>query len=278
MAIKKIEKSQIDFSKIYSSQKSAQADDGNYVKAHEEYWGDTGDLYFDDETGMVSEDGIGIGFINKKDLLNITKAQPVEKNYSKIYDTKAALAQKRLEERQAGISNEASPYEIKSIQITTPLGKKKVNANDNSQFVSRNSEVNIEDIVPEAAETPKQYKPDDFNYSYEDSNILAAKAKNMGFTDEQVKIAIGISRHETGNYKHLAYGFNYGGVTGKGDLGSQGGYAKYSSKDVGMDAYLSNLKKNYFDMGLNTVESLARKYLGYDDTSHWISSVHKCMK
>ena len=69
MSIRKIEKSEIDFSKIYGNQQSAMAQNGNTVKAKEEYWGDTDDLYFDEETGMVSEGGVGLGFINKNDLI-----------------------------------------------------------------------------------------------------------------------------------------------------------------------------------------------------------------
>ena len=167
--------------------------------------------------------------------------------------------------------------------VETNESQKNINsAVDYEQYIKNNTATDSEQTSEEVQSIETQqsngsYKPEDFNYSLEDSNILAAKAKNMGFTDDQVAIAIGISRHETGNYKHLAYGYNYGGVTGSGDLGSQGGYAKYSSKDVGMDAYLTNLKENYFDQGYNTVESMARKYLGYDDTSNWIDKVYKSM-
>ena len=134
-----------------------------------------------------------------------------------------------------------------------------------------NQEIDNVDLTP-------KFKPENFNFKHESSNILAAKAKNMGFNDEQILIAVGISRYETGNYQHLAGGFNYGGVTGSGDAGKTGKYAKYSSQDVGMDAYLNNLKENYFDVGLNSVDSMARKYLGYDNTSHWISQVKGCME
>lgn len=45
-----------------------------------------------------------------------------------------------------------------------------------------------------------------------------------------------------------------------------------------MKAYLDNLKRNYFDQGLNTTEDIARKYLGYSDTSSWIKGVNGCKK
>ena len=124
-------------------------------------------------------------------------------------------------------------------------------------------------------------QPSDFNYKHEQSNILAAKARNMGFTDEQITMAIGISRWETGNYEHLAGGYNYGGVSGSGDAGSATYdghvYAQYSSQDVGMDAFLSNLKENYFDQGYTTIEGMSRKYLGYTDDGSWARGVHGCM-
>ena len=139
----------------------------------------------------------------------------------------------------------------------------------------KNNEDIVDDINIEGIE---ENNIEDFGFRHEESNTLAKMAKDKGFTDDQIKIAIGISRFETGNYKHLGYGYNYGGVTGKGDAGSKNGYAIFSSAEVGMNAYLDNLKKNYFDMGLNTVDSMARKYLGYSSTSHWIKNVKACMK
>ena len=72
MAIYKIDKSQIDFSKIYGNKQSCMAHDNNTIKAAERYWGDTDDLYYDDETGMVSEGGVGLGFVNIQDLMPAT--------------------------------------------------------------------------------------------------------------------------------------------------------------------------------------------------------------
>ena len=159
---------------------------------------------------------------------------------------------------------------------------------NNSAVVNENVDVSVTNQKKADAieNTNSIAVPNDYNFKHNESNILAAKAKNMGFTDEQIKIAIGISRWETGNYQHLAGGNNFGGVTGSGDLGqsvfygSDGKkyvYAKYSSKDVGMDAYLYNLKKNYFDKGLTSVEKMARIYLGHDNTSSWINGVYDCM-
>ena len=205
MAIRKIEKSEIDFNKVYGTKASAMAQDNNTVKVRQEYWGDTGDLYFDDETGMVSEDGVGIGFINKNDLLSNKNEQNITPisgdKYSKIYDTKAAEAQRRLDERRDEISFEqtdgSTSYDT-LFSSDNQLGDNEVESDVNSQIgikfnvfddepinsigdqlgingsldIGKSSEVDIGDIVPEAADTPTiepitpiQTQGDQFQYS-----------------------------------------------------------------------------------------------------------------
>lgn len=116
-------------------------------------------------------------------------------------------------------------------------------------------------------------------FKHEQSNTLANMARGMGFTEEQVKLAVGISRWETGNYQYLAGGNNYGGVTGTGDAGSHNQYANYSTPEIGMRAYLENLKRNYIDLGLTTPEACAKKYLGYvDESGNWVNGVYGCMQ
>lgn len=141
-------------------------------------------------------------------------------------------------------------------------------------------ETPVEELVVDTDK--REATKDDFNFRHEDSNILAAKARNMGFTDEQILIAVGISRYETGNYEHLAGGYNYGGVTGEGDAGyliyDNHKYARYTTKDKGMDAFLANLKENYFDVGRTTVASISKPYTGQADPSHWINNVIGCME
>ena len=298
MSIRKISKQEIDFNKIYGSVNDAKNQTGNTVKAMEQYWGDTGDLYYDEETGKVIEDGVGLGYINVNDLLSIDKIDEpaetetsTEDKYSKIYDTEAAKIQKAKDAETVTNNDFEEPLE-QDVETGSGSGGNESDGVIHTIDVDEGKELEVDmsDIVPEAAEpAPEQTpaapaneggaQPSDFSFRHEDSNILAAKARNMGFTDDQIKIAIGISRWETGNYEHLAYGYNYGGVTGSGDLGQEGGYAKYSSKDVGMNAYLNNLKSNYFDQGLNSVESISRKYLGYEDVSrNWTNGVYGCMK
>ena len=253
---------------------------------------------------------------NKIETITIKKGDTlskIAKEYNKSVDeimemNKGTIKNKNLiyEGQQIKISNEIETVDIlPQAELKSPLGVNTVGSNNRDMSYSaqakainevKNNQVTHEEVIaretkaamsnnPENGTTrtidihiEPNYKPEAFNFKHEDSNILAAKAKNMGFTDDQILIAIGISRWETGNYQHLAGGFNYGGVTGKGDAGSFEGYAKYSTKDIGMDAYLDNLKRNYFDMGYNSVDGMARKYLGYDATSHWISGVKGCME
>ena len=304
MSITPIKKEEIDFDKIYSTKADA-INSTNNVKVQEIYWGDNGDLELniDDETGvgMVTENGVGLGFVNKDSIIRIEETGAVETSSStesmyngSFRDDSDIMKQKSSDSIEIIAKQEGD--EVETQQILEP-------ENGGNQTIEeiQTEEAPVEEVPVEApvetstpAETAPEVPtettqevtpiatgtatPEDFNFKHEDSNILAAKAKNMGFTDDQIKIAIGISRYETGNYQHLAYGYNYGGVTGNGDLGKEGGYAKYSSKDVGMDAYLSNLKTNYFDQGLNTVESMSRKYLGYEDTSgKWTNGVYGSM-
>lgn len=117
--------------------------------------------------------------------------------------------------------------------------------------------------------------PSDFNFKHPESNRIAARARAMGLTDDQIKIAVGISRAESGNYtSNLAVNhFNVGGMRG-GD-----GWAHFDNLDQGIDAYLSNLKTNYFDQGLNTVEAIQGKYApsSENDGQAWVNLVKGCM-
>ena len=202
----------------------------------------------DDGTVLLSKDGVALGF---------TTVEALEESLNGKVSNESIKNDNNLH-----ISNKNSE---KPTKLTN-------NIEDNIVNVDKELEAKADAIENNNSISS------DFNFRHNESNILAAKAKNMGFTDDQIKIAIGISRWETGNYKHLAGGYNYGGVTGVGDAGHYNQYANYSTPDVGMNAYLKNLKNNYFDKGLNSVETIARKYLGYDDTASWINGVKGCMK
>lgn len=69
------------------------------------------------------------------------------------------------------------------------------------------------------------------------------------------KIAVSISAWETGYWTSNLYHNknNIGGLYCKGFL-------EYESLDAGIDAFVSNLKRNYFDLGLDTLEEIQKKY------------------
>lgn len=73
MSIQKIKKEDINFDQIYGTKSDAKNHQNN-VKVNEVYWGDNGDLMLDfDETtgiGVVSENGVGLGFVNKDSISN----------------------------------------------------------------------------------------------------------------------------------------------------------------------------------------------------------------
>ena len=82
------------------------------------------------------------------------------------------------------------------------------------------------------------------------------KAKEIGMNEEQILISIAISRWETGNYTSKAFKEknNVGGMM------CTSGLINYNSLDEGIEKFLINLKSNYFDIGLDTIEKIQKKY------------------
>lgn len=247
--LQKIDSSDLDFNKIYTNSSDAYNNTNN-VKVNENTWEEM-DLSIenlDNGTQRIYNGDVAIGFTKIENPVNGTVATRMESS------------------QNTNNSNES---------IETTKNVEEVSLNNVENGNSSNINYSEGSISTRRGEMLNQ---SEFNYRYDESNKIAQMAKEMGMTQEQIDIAVGISRWETGNYKHLAYGYNYGGVTGNGDLGSEGGYAKYSSPEVGMHGFLDNLQRNYFDQGLNTTESIARKYLGYADTAGWIKGVNGCKK
>lgn len=82
------------------------------------------------------------------------------------------------------------------------------------------------------------------------------KAKEMGLNEEHSKIVVAIAKWETGNYTSNAFKNknNVGGMMCSGEL------IKYNSLDEGINAFVKNLKDNYFDIGLDTIDKIQPKY------------------
>ena len=103
-------------------------------------------------------------------------------------------------------------------------------------------------------------------------------ALEYGLDDEQAKIAVAITKHETGTYTSSLFknNNNIGGLYNSNDKC----FYTYISVEDGIDAYIRNLKNGYFDKGLNTIEKIQGKYApinaANDPTnlnSNWISGV-----
>lgn len=93
------------------------------------------------------------------------------------------------------------------------------------------------------------------------------------------RLAIAISKHETGVYTSVAFKEmnNVGGNFRNGSL------MVFEDLDKGIDFFISNLKNNYIDMGLDTIELIQPKYcpIGINDNGdnkYWVSGVTKYYK
>lgn len=94
-------------------------------------------------------------------------------------------------------------------------------------------------------------------------------------------LAVAISMHETGKYTSVAFNDNnnVGGNFRNGSL------MVFEDLDKGIDFFISNLKNNYIDMGLDTIEEISVKYapIGADNdpnnlNQHWVPGVTRYYK
>lgn len=95
------------------------------------------------------------------------------------------------------------------------------------------------------------------------------------------RLAVAISKHETGVYTSVAFKEknNVGGNFKNGNL------MAFSSLDEGIEFFVNNLKTNYIDLGLDTIEEISAKYapIGADNdpnnlNQYWVSGVTKYYK
>lgn len=91
---------------------------------------------------------------------------------------------------------------------------------------------------------------------HETSCKIEEKGKELGLTKEQINISIAISRWETGNYTSKAFISN----NNVGGMMCNSGLIVYENLEQGIEAFLTNLKYNYFDIGLDTLDKIQPKY------------------
>lgn len=97
------------------------------------------------------------------------------------------------------------------------------------------------------------------------------------------RIAVAISMHETWDY--TSYIFKHQNNVGGMWNGMKGEFYSYDTLDDGIDAYISNLKTNYFDEGRTTIETIQPKYAPIgakndpnDLNSNWLPGVTRRYK
>lgn len=141
--------------------------------------------------------------------------------------------------------------------------------NNKLAYIEPKHEEKKEEIVEETKQEPT------CNYD-EVSCKIYNKAKELGMNEEQILISIAISRWETGNYTSKAFKEknNVGGMM------CASGLIHYNSLDEGIEKFLINLKNNYFDIGLDTIEKIQKKYcpVGAKNdpnglNKHWLNGV-----
>ena len=119
-------------------------------------------------------------------------------------------------------------------------------------------------------------KPKEETCGYDETTCKIKKVAEENGIDW--KIAVAISKHETGVYTSKAFKelHNVGGMMYWN--GKQMALKTFTTTDDGINAFVSNLKKNYFDKGLTTIEQIGNKYcpVGTNDNGlnqYWIPKV-----
>ena len=102
----------------------------------------------------------------------------------------------------------------------------------------------------------KQIEEYNCTLGHETACKIKKKALEIGMTEEQAIISVAISKWETGSWTSVAYNQknNIGGMMCKSGL------IAYNSLDDGINSFIVNLKQNYFDLGLDTLEKIQPKY------------------
>lgn len=89
------------------------------------------------------------------------------------------------------------------------------------------------------------------------TDIYNASIKN-GLTHEQALLVVSISKHETGYWKSSAFinANNFGGIM----CNNATQIKSYESYEEGLNDFVRILKNYYFDLGLDTPETIGKKY------------------
>ena len=129
----------------------------------------------------------------------------------------------------------------------------------------------------EPSETKKAVLVEEYVCTMDEVSCLIKKNADEYGID--YKLAIAISKHETGNYTSYAFKSlnNVGGMMYWD--GNKMSLKSYNSLENGIIAFISNLKNNYIDLGLDTIEKIQVKYapIGINDNGtnqYWVNGVY----
>ena len=167
----------------------------------------------------------------------------------------------------AKVVNSASKVEVAAATPEVKEEPKKVEVKKETPEVKKEEvEVPANQTVEEvAAQLDKSLKS-----NLTGTGILFAKYANEYGVDPYLVTAIAL--HETGcNYSCSAAVRNKNNVGGM--MGS-GGLLYFNSLEEGISAFISNIKKNYYNYGLTTPEAMNKKYAA---STSWASKVRSYM-
>ena len=199
------------------------------------------------------------------------------------------IKRKRLEELKRKVKRETIKLSIVFV-AGVGYGRYALNYNDNVVMAETPKETPVQETskqvepqnTPTFEETTqietKQEEEYKCTLGHETACKIKKKALEIGMTEEQAKMSVSISAWETGRWTSSAY-HNKNNV---GGMMCNSGLIAYNSLDEGIEAFLINLKNNYFDIGLDTFDKIQKKYCPIgaknDPTGlnkNWLNGVNK---
>jgi len=112
----------------------------------------------------------------------------------------------------------------------------------------------------------EEYEKNKFKQILSPSTLLTKKYSEKYGIDW--KLVEAIILHETGNRKSVAFRYKNNSC----GMMSRSGIIKFANEEIGVEACVKNLKKNYFDLGLNTPILMQSKYAPISNT--WAQKIN----
>ena len=163
MAIQKINRDDIDFNKVYGTKYDAE-NQQNSIKVNEVYWGDNGDLFVDDETGLVTENGVALGYLGKDSITNNQERTPSPASmYNGSYRDESDIMKQEARIENIDPLSSGVPQEYQMVDDNVSFDEDSDNQDDIETIVTTDeligdnevdSEIKIEDTEEAPEVTP----------------------------------------------------------------------------------------------------------------------------